>query len=99
MGTVYPYPGCPRDSWKRPSITDVKFCGKYSSRKPPVLNPVVESDLSSPALASWGQEGSSLWGSATQCSPAKDQDDRFWVEVGFENGTPLSVRSGLKPLM
>lgn len=81
------------------SITDVTFCGKDPSRKPPALNPGLESDLSSPALASWAQEGSSLGGSAAQHSPAKDRDDRFWLGVGFENGTHLSLRSRLKPLM
>lgn len=55
--------GWPRDSWKRSSIIDVEFCGKYPSRKPPGLNPILESDLSAPALASGLEDKRGLlWG-------------------------------------
>lgn len=80
---------------------DVKFYGKYPSRKPPCPNANPESTLSFPALVSGLEDRSALLSGVLlpHAPPAITQEDRVWVEAGFVNGTHLSFRSGLQPLM
>lgn len=78
-----------------------KFYGKYPSRKPPCPNAIPESTLSFPALVSGLEDRGALHSGVRlpHAAPAMTQEDRIWVEAGFVNGTHLSVRSGLQPLM
>lgn len=80
---------------------DIKFYGKYPSRKPPCPNVTPESTLSLPALVSALEDRRVLLSGVLQphVPPAMNQDDRVWVEAGCVNGIHVSVRSGLQPLM